>query len=130
MAAFIQAWCGEMEKRDATRIVFKVKAIVSVNGRKIRGNVENLSMTGMFLVTPENLPKAKKIDVEISLSGSTSRLKVRIKGSVVRSDTRGIALHFNEMDLDSFIHLRNILASNEGDGDKIMKEFYESIKKH
>jgi uncharacterized protein YhfF len=70
------------------------------------------------------------VNVEIHLSGTTSMLKVELKGRIVRAETRGMAIRFEEIDLDSFIHLRNIIAFNEGDGDKVMNEFYQYLKKH
>lgn len=71
-----------------------------------------------------------RVEVFLYLSGSTSQLTVEAKGKVLRSDDRGIAVQFDEIDLDSFIHLRNIVALNEGDMDRIMQEFYQHLNEN
>ena len=68
------------------------------------------------------------MDAAIYMEGTTSRLKIKVKGRVLRSDESGTAIVFKSVDIDSFIHLKNIVAYNEGDEEKIMKEFFNSIK--
>lgn len=120
----------QMEKRKTTRIVFHVEAAMDTGGRTIRGKVENLSLSGIFVITSDRLPPGHRVEVFVYLSGSTSQLTVEAKGKVLRSDDRGIAVQFDEIDLDSFIHLRNIVALNEGDMDRIMQEFYQHLNEN
>ena len=119
-----------MEKRKTTRIVFRVEAVIGTGGKTIRGKVENLSLAGIFVVTSDRLPPGQRVEVTVYLSGSTSQLTVEAKGKVLRSDHRGVAVQFDEIDLDSFIHLRNIVALNEGDMDRTMQEFYQHRNKN
>jgi len=46
----------------------------------------------------------------------------------VFEDSDGVALQFAQVDLDSFVHLKNIVAYNSGGEDKIMEEFVASAK--
>ena len=46
----------------------------------------------------------------------------RNQGKIVRNIDTGVAIKFAELDLDSFIHLRNIVSRNTLD-EKIIKEF-------
>lgn len=119
---------SEMEKRAATRIVFNVKSRVKYDKKTVEGNVINLSMHGMLLSSGQDIPVGKTVKAEIFMEGTTSKLKIKVKGRVLRSDRTGTAITFKSVDIDSFIHLKNIIAYNEGDVDKIMKEFYKSIK--
>lgn len=117
-----------MEKRKFTRIPFHVEAILERNGRTIRGTVNNLSMKGMFLDTVGRLDGEEPVDITIMLSGSSAELSVRLKGRVVRKTDQGIAIEFGEMDLDSFILLKNVVIYNSSNADGIMDEYYQAIK--
>ncbi len=117
-----------MEKRSNTRIVFDVTAIVKYHKKTIQCKVINLSMTGILLQTDANIPKNEKMKINIMMEGSTSKLTISLDGVVVRNGKSEIAAEFKSIDLDSFIHLKNIIVYNEGDEEKIMKEFYGSVK--
>ncbi len=119
-----------MEKRKTSRVEFDIKAVIQYNGSTIEGEVRDLSLQGMFFETEQNIPLGTRLTVDISLQGSTSDLVLKVMGTVVRHETGGIAIHFEEMDLDSFIHIRNIVAYNEGDGDKVREEFASMVKEH
>jgi hypothetical protein len=47
---------------------------------------------------------------------------LRITALVARADGERMAVQFQEMDLDSIFHLKNILYYNSGDPDRIDRE--------
>lgn len=118
-----------MEKRDFTRVTFKTEAVVDYKGREIRGEVKNLSLKGMFLLTPEKIEKNEEVSAKISLSGASSALFISVTGIVVRVEEDGLAFQLTGMDLDSFIHLKNVISYNEGDEGKIMEEFFKFMSR-
>ena len=118
-----------MEKRNFTRVLFQTEAVVTYEERKIEGEVENLSMNGMFLRTFEKIPQNAPLEIKISLSGASSELCIELKGFVVRQADDGVAIQFKEMDLDSFIHLKNTVAYNRGDEGEVMGEVYKFIER-
>ena len=118
-----------MEKRNFTRVLFQTEAVVMYGEREIRGEVENLSMNGMFLRTTEKIPRDEPLEIKICLSGASSELAIDLKGSVVRQADDGVAVQFKEMDLDSFIHLKNTVAYNRGDESEIMEEVHKFIER-
>ena len=111
-----------MEKRKHRRVPFKITATVETGQASIQGMVENLSMKGMFLATGETLPGQSPLDISIILSDS-SMISMSLKGRTVRQTEAGIAIEFQEMDLDSFTHLRNIITLNAGDADFFFEEY-------
>jgi len=117
-----------MEKRAATRVLFNVKSLVKYRDKTITGDVINISMQGMLFQTSEQIPEKEIVDAQIYMEGTTSELKINVQGRILRSDETGTAIAFKSVDIDSFIHLKNIVVYNEGDEDKIMKEFFSSIK--
>jgi hypothetical protein len=54
-------------------------------------------------------------------------LSICLIGKVLRRGEGFFSLQFQEMDLDSFTQLRNIIAYNAGDGDRVMREFIDSL---
>lgn len=117
-----------MEKRKNTRVPFNIESAVGYQGRTVKGEVVNLSLTGMLFKSSDEIPIHTPLDIVFFLTGTTSRLTINLNGKAVRVDERGTAIEFNEIDIDSFIHLKNIVAYNEGDEDKIMEEFYRSMR--
>jgi hypothetical protein len=115
-----------MERRKNRRVPFQVLATVRTGQIGIKGTVDNLSMKGMFLATRETLPGGSPVEISISLSGSSS-LSIELEGRAVWQTEAGIAIEFREMDLDSFTHLRNIIAQNSDDPDAAYEEYCRSI---
>ncbi len=116
-----------MERRKNRRVPFQVMATAETGKIKVNGMVDNLSMKGMFLTTKETLSGSNLLEISIILSGSSSLLSIRLMGSVVRQTEVGIAIEFQEMDLDSFTHLRNVIELNTGDADAAYEEYCRSI---
>jgi hypothetical protein len=118
-----------MEKRNNIRVPFHVLSVVKFEDYIIEGEVANLSTGGMLLKTDENLPLNEIVDISIFLYGSSSNLSLNMTGKIVRNTDEGIAIKFSELDLDSFIHLRNIVSRNALDDEKVMQEFKSFRKK-
>ena len=116
-----------MEKRSNTRITFGVGATLKYKGKSFKSKVVDLSLKGVLLKTENEIPKDSKVKVGISMEGSTSKLKINVEGIVARSTKANTAITFTSIDLDSFIHLKNIVSYNEGNEDKIMNEFYRKV---
>lgn len=116
-----------MDDRTKSRVVFHVNASIDYDGRTINGEVENLSINGMFLKTAEDLQIGKEVEVSIYLSGTTSELSLKINGVIVRKDERGIAIKFSQIGFDSYVHLKNVIDFNKLDENKIIREFEETF---
>lgn len=115
------------EKRELTRVAFDIEATVKYQDHEFRGKVDNLSLKGMFIKTIEKIVLNDLVEIKIHLAGTTSDLEINLQGKVVRTTADGIGIQFEKVDLDSFIHLRNIVAYNSGDEDKVMNEFFSFI---
>ena len=116
-----------MEKRNCTRVLFQSEAVVLYKDQTLRGKVENLSLNGMFLRADGKIPLNEVVEIEILLSGASSKLTVNLQGVVVRQDEDGIAIQLVGMDLDSFIHFKNIITYITGEEREIMNEFHKYV---
>jgi hypothetical protein len=116
-----------MDERNKSRVVFHVNASLDYNGRTINGEVDNLSINGMYVNTEEKIPVDKEVEVSIYLSGTTSELSLKINGIIIRQDDKGVAVKFTQIGFDSYVHLRSIIDFNKLDENKIIKEFEDTF---
>lgn len=119
-----------MEKRNLSRVLFNTKAVIRYGGAEVDGEVENLSLNGMFIRTQQRIPLGETVEITIQLAGDTSSLSIDLEGKVIRTAEKGVGLLYQKVDLDSFIHLRNIVSYNSTDSDSVMEEFLRFIKKN
>ncbi len=117
-----------MSTRKFSRVPFHVTATATVEGRSFQGRISNLSMNGLFLETPERLTEGETADLVITLEGTEPEIAVSFLGRVSRVTEDGIGFRFEKIDLDSYTHLRNIIAYNMADAEKVMDEIFSDIE--
>ncbi len=111
------------ERRQNTRVTFQTTADLMFSDKNYtRCETENLSIKGVSVLGITGHKLGEICELTLSLSGSTSELLLKMKGEIVRADANSIALHFSEIDLDSFYHLKNIIYYNSEDPDTIKSE--------
>ena len=117
-----------MSTRKFSRVPFHVTATATVGGRSFQGKISNLSMNGLFLETAERMADDEVADLLITLEGSEPEIAVAFTGRVCRLTDDGIGFRFERIDLDSYTHLRNIIAYNIADAEKVMDEIFSDIE--
>jgi hypothetical protein len=108
--------------RHFSRVPFRIEAEVQSEGGTFQGEVKNLSLKGALIAVPDSHPVGEAVDVKIYLAEDEPDVVIEVEGKVVRADQEGIAVLFTKVELSSFIHLRNLVALNIGDGDAVMNE--------
>lgn len=116
-----------MNTRKFSRVSFRVNATIRTAGRQFQGEVENLSMNGMLLVTGEQLAMGEPVEITILLTGSDPEISVNLSGKACRQTENGLGFTFERIELDSYTHLRNIVSYNMKDSEKVMEEIYHAI---
>jgi hypothetical protein len=102
-----------MEKRLATRSAVcdltearvRFKEVLDPGGGSaetvIRGRVDNLGSKGMFLKTTQPIPAQRELSIRILFEPRNPCGPVlEAKGRVIRSDGRGVAIQFTQIDLN------------------------------
>lgn len=109
------------EKRKNVRVPFRTEIVVSHGGKmlQLEGDSVNLSMGGMLVETHEKLPLATECRVQLRLTGTQEPMGLAMKGRVIRHDPSGFVVHFEEMDLDSYTMLKEIVRHNAQDSDNL-----------
>jgi hypothetical protein len=113
-------------KRKFSRVEFKIVATVKHGQRQFVGAVNNLSLSGIFLVTDQRIPIGEIVAILIALDDQPEN-SVEMTGKVARVTEGGIAFNFDKIDYDSFIHLKNLVALNSGDEGKIQDEMVDRV---
>jgi hypothetical protein len=116
----------EEERRKRTRVHFTTQVIVKTDKSEIvaEANSEDISIKGIFVNTEKKVPVGTPCDIEILLTGMSTKLALTIKGVITRQDESGLGIAFDSMDLDSYIHLKNIILYNASDPEDIEKEMF------
>lgn len=112
-----------MEKRVFTRIPLKTKALFRHGAGTTTGTIQNLSLTGILVESSKALETNKQVKVEILFTGTSSQLSIILDGVVTRNTPKTMAIHFQNMDIDSFFHLRNLISYSTDDMDKVKAQF-------
>lgn len=119
------------ERRRFTRVDLNSKVVVSARGVTIDGDMCDLSLNGVYVVAPGKVPLREEVKLEMVLAGPTTELILDISGVVVRHGEDGFGIRFDlsQFELDTFLHLRNVIAYlNEPSPESIMGEFMEMLK--
>lgn len=110
------------EKRSGVRVSFRSRIQVHYEGKvmDLQGDSANISMKGILVESSETIAVGTKCRVVLSLAGTREPLELTMAGEVIRHDTAGFGIHFEEMDLDSYSTLKEIVRHNvAGDPDEV-----------
>jgi len=118
------------EKRKRTRVHFKTQVTLKTEKSEIEAeaNSKDISMKGAFVNTKEKIPVGTPCDIEIMLTGTSTKLSLSIKGTIIRQEPSGLGITFDSMDVDSYLHLKNIIMYNASNPDDIEKEMLSLLK--
>ncbi|OQX06655.1 MAG: hypothetical protein BWK76_25860 [Desulfobulbaceae bacterium A2] len=108
---------------------FSTRVVLATPERELTapGDCRDISMNGIFIRTEERLPLGCACQLAVCLSGSSSRLELHLGGVVSRHDADGLGIHFTDYDLDSYIHLKNLVRLNAADTDQVEAEMRKSL---
>jgi hypothetical protein len=124
---------ADTEQRKYIRVPFKTIACLwslKQDAKEIRcDQTRDISLKGIYCYSDIKLSAGTPCEVELYLTDTSSKLVLFLKGRVVRTDEEGMGIKFEEMDLDSFFLLKNILNYNTGDPEQIDRELTGYIHK-
>ncbi|MBF0109512.1 MAG: PilZ domain-containing protein [Magnetococcales bacterium] len=113
------------ERRHFSRVHFHHEIILFNQDRhSFKGAFSDISLRGM-LFQGNLLPRmGDRVQGDLSLGD----IHLQIQGKVVHSSPgRGAAIQFQDIELESFSHLRRLVSLNLGDSETIDKEFFSAL---
>lgn len=117
-----------MEKRKFERIDFKTEAVIRHRGVAFKGEIENLSLKGLFVRTEQQIPLDEQVDVTMFFYGSSAELSFNLEATVARVAPDGIGLNFRRLDVDSLVRSDQLVTTNGGDRQQVIEEFYGFVE--
>lgn len=112
----------EKNRRRRTRVPVHIVATVQVGEEEITLETENISLGGMLCAPCPRIGVGEIVEIRLVLG---SEVVIEAKASVVRSDEKGIALGFLNIDEDGFYHLKQLVQYNADDADRIEREILQ-----
>ena len=117
---------AKMNKRRNTRVRFETTADVFFSDQTVANcSTTNLSINGVMIVGLQGRAVGEECELRLHLGGGKSDLILAIKSKVSRIIEEGTALHFYEIELESFQHLKNVIYYNSENPDDVSKEFID-----
>jgi len=116
-----------LEKRNFSRVDFKVSALLQCEGMALKGEVKDVSLHGLYLATDQQIPIGTPVEITIYLTMELDPVVINVSGTVARLMSGGIGCSFDKMDVDSFAHLRSVIAYQGGDDARAMAEFTDYV---
>ena len=114
-----------MENRNFTRVTFSGNASIKYNDKVWLGNIENISLQGFFIKTKHKLPLNRSLEVTISHSDN---YLINLHASVVRNNDDGFGMKIRDLDVNSFVRLRDVVSQQCDDQAIIMNETYKMLR--
>lgn len=105
------------ERRNKTRVQFETRVVVRTGDTVVtsRAGSRDISLRGLYIETDRELLQGTSCEVEILLTGTSSKLAIKAQGRVARRGPKGLGIEFESIDPDSYFHLRNLLLYNTED---------------
>ena len=113
------------DKRKFTRIPFDIGVSLAAGDSAIQtSRLKNISLEGMFVLTNAKWKIGTECIGALEITGKSTRLTIQVKAEVIRIEKDGLAMKFTEMDLDSLLHLRHLIAIHSENPDQLDKEYF------
>ncbi len=109
----------EDERRRRSRVPVSLEVMLTLDDEEITVSTDNISLKGMLLKAPRQLPVEKLCYVTLTL---TPEMQAVVMGRIVRSTPEETAIDFVQMDVESFKHLKKIVEYHASDPEKICRE--------
>jgi hypothetical protein len=114
-----------MNSREFTRINLSEWGTITYNNETFGGQVENISLRGLFIQTSTQLPLYEPVDVSVHHEIDKS---MDFTATVVRLDETGLGLLIDKMDVDSLVYLKKLLVEHSGDEEMVLSEMRKKVQ--
>lgn len=110
------------EQRHFQRVPFATSSTVAFRGERHDAEVVDISLKGALLNLPV-LPEVQRGDVcTVAIALSNSDIVIEFEAEVAHLRAPLLGVKLLKIDIDSMIHLRNIVELNTANPDQVRKE--------
>lgn len=93
----------------------------------VSNRLRDISLGGAFIVMQETLSPGTSCNLSFDLTGPNSFLHIEMQGDVIRSEPKGIAVRFTNIDVDSLVHLHHLIRVHAQDPQTISHEYEKNL---
>ncbi len=116
------------DRRLNVRVSFHATVDLDFAGQIYQGcETDNLSTKGVLVLGISDRALGDTCHLALHLAGTSEDLSLAMQGEVVRLEDKGIGIHFTEIDLDSYTHLRNIIYYNSDNPDALNEFPFDNV---
>jgi len=124
---------GEVNnQREFSRVGVPVRVEIERHGQDtFKAVAEDVSLNGIRIASDTSFDADIRCDVKVMLGeGKEDLVMIEAHGCVVRSDGQFVAIHFDNLELEGYAHLKNLILYNSLDSDQVEREFDAHIGLH
>lgn len=111
-------------RRNFSRVKFSSKAYLNYNNSHEQVDLVDISLKGALVSSKHTLDIDSDNPCTFELHLSDSEIVMNISAVIVYKRDDNLGLKFDNIDLESMIHLRRLVELNVGNPDQIQKELF------
>lgn len=116
------------DQREFTRVHTNLDAkLIQPDRAPVSCHLEDLSMNGALVAAQGEVADGIPCAMELVLPGAEPPVCIVAKGTVTRLEANMVAVAFEEIDEESFVHLRKLVLVNADDPARVEDELDTSI---
>ncbi len=119
---------NKIERRHFQRVHFIADVLIHHNKEDWKSELEDISLKGVLINSPENvLPQLEDVyDITLVLSKDAT---IKMQAKISYANEKHWGLHWENIDIEHFTHLRKLLELNTQDPELVHRELSELGKK-
>ena len=119
-----------VNEREFSRVSVHVKVEIDCEGEEtFSATAYDVSLNGVRIQSDAHFDPEKTCSIRLIL-GEDDPIVIQAHGCPVRSDGEFVAVHFNDLDLDGYNHLKRLILYNAVDLEQVDREFNAHIGLH
>jgi len=120
--------------REFSRISVSVNVEIERPGfETFKAVAKDVSLNGIRLESAESFDADSLCDVKVILGGDGGEIEpiiIEAHGCAVRSDGKFVAIHFDDLELEGYNHLKKLILYNAQDTEQVEREFDQHVGLH
>ena len=120
-------------EREFSRVSVQVKVEIDWDSEQFSAMAYDVSLNGVRIKSDARFDPEKLCSIRLILGDDgdgAEPIVIQAHGCAVRSDGEFVAVHFNDLDLEGYEHLKRLILYNAVDLEQVDREFNAHIGLH